>query len=289
MIQLRSPLPWMGGKHYMDKTIIASFPPAELYDVYCEPFLGGAHVIAQKPITGHYEVVNDINGDLINFWLHIRNNPEQLVERLNSLPYSRQLHYDYHASLYDGTALDPLEHAVRWYYVLQSSFSAHLKTTSVGWRNGPRNADRSRGQPHAFHSAIELFTLVAERFRHVEIDNRDFEKVIRQHDKPRTLFYVDPPYLGCEDYYRSASTAFSSNDHQRLATVLNNSQAYVALSYYPHPLLDELYPADKWRRVTWSTFKHSQRTKEQHDEATELLLMNYQPASASLWSEEVAV
>jgi hypothetical protein len=57
----------------------------------------------------------------------------------------------------------------------------------------------------------------------------------------------------------------------------------VALSYYPHPQIDKLYPAAKWRRITWQTFKHSQRTKETHDVATEMLLCNYPAPTQSLW------
>lgn len=115
------------------------------------------------------------------------------------------------------------------------------------------------------------------------IDNRDFEQVFRHWNKPRTLFYVDPPYVDTEHYYEHP---FTLQDHKRLATLLNSTSAYIALSYYPHPLLDELYPANKWRRVTWETPKHSQRTKVTHDIATEMLLCNYPEVSMSLWDLE---
>jgi DNA adenine methylase len=263
--------------------ILANFPNASTYDLYCEPFMGGCHVIAQKPVGKHYEVINDLNGDLVNFWMQLRNNPEKIVAKLETLPYSRQLHYGYHRSLFDGTRLDELERAARWFYVLQSSFSAHLKTTSVGWKNGPR--DPGHGQPHAFHTALTLFAVVASRFSRVEIDNRDFETVIRQHQGPHTLFYVDPPYVGVEDYYKRADGGFTLADHERLATQLNTISAQVALSYYDHPALEEWYPPQKWRRVSWETVKHSQRTKDTHDGATELLLMNYPVAAQTLWTD----
>jgi DNA adenine methylase len=124
-----------------------------------------------------------------------------------------------------------------------------------------------------------------QRLRLVEIDNRDFEGVVRSYTGPRTLFYVDPPYLGVEDYYKHADGTFTIDDHRRLAHLLNEIEGSVVLSYYEHPLLDEWYPAPKWRRLTWKTRKHSQRTRETHDEATELLLCNYPAASASLWDD----
>ncbi|WP_161977310.1 DNA adenine methylase [Dictyobacter kobayashii] len=118
--------------------------------------------------------------------------------------------------------------------------------------------------------------------RCVEIDNRDFETVIRQHQKPRTLFYVDPPYLGVEDYYKRIDGTFTFADHERLAAVLNATPSFVMLSYYEHPQLEIWYPPEKWRRVRWETVKHSQRTKGTRDRVTELLLCNYPPMVSSL-------
>ncbi len=284
---LRSPVPWMGGKYYTASFILKAFPPKTSYDLYCEPFMGGCHVIARKPAWNHYEIVNDLNGDLVNFWMHVRDDAEALASQLDTLPYSRELHYTYYQSLFDGTSLKPLERAVRWYYVLQSSFSSQVtSTSSAGWKNGPRSP--GHGVPHSYRAALHLFTMLSQRFRFVEIDHRDFEAVIKQHQGPRTLFYIDPPYLGVQDYYRSMETRFTFKDHERLATLLNASPALIALSYYPHPLLDSLYPAPQWRRITWEVTKHSQRTKGQREKATEMLLCNYPELTAapSLWTGE---
>jgi DNA adenine methylase len=142
MNTLRSPVPWIGGKYYMAPFILSAFPPARDYDVYVEPFAGACHVIAQKQRGRHYEVVNDVNGDLVNFWLQLRDHAGDIVQALETLPYSRQLHYDYHRSLFDGTDLSAVERAARWFYVLQSSFSAQMKPTSPGWKSAPRDIGR---------------------------------------------------------------------------------------------------------------------------------------------------
>jgi DNA adenine methylase len=75
-------------------------------------------------------------------------------------------------------------------------------------------------------------------------------------------------------------------DHKRLARLLNASSAYLVLSYYPHPLLDELYPDEKWRRITWETPKHADKTKNSRDKATEMLLCNYHAAQQTLFNLE---
>lgn len=282
MVALRSPLPWIGGKHYSAPCILQAFPHHKSYDVYCDLFGGAAHVLIQKPAYKHVEVYNDINGDLVNFWMQCRDNGAALEERCRTLPYARSLYYQYQKSLFDGTEIEPLERAVRWFYVLRSSFSGHHRASPNGWQAGCKDANH--GSAHAYHGAIDLFSQLSKRMSRVQIDNRDFADVFALWNTKRTLFYIDPPYVDAEYYYEDA---FTLQDHQRLAALLNSTPAYVALSYYPHPLLDELYPADKWNRITWETFKHSQRTKETHDKATEMLLTNYPPATQDLWEVDL--
>jgi DNA adenine methylase len=264
--------------------IIAQFPLPSQYDSYVELFGGAAHVLMQKKAYKHIECYNDLNGNLVNFWLQCRDNLELLEERCRSLPYSRDLYYQYHKSLWDGSELEGLERATRWFYVLRSSFSSHDRNTPSGWSAGTKDTTNCSAQ--AYHSAVDLFSQVSMRFRNVMIDNRDFEKVFRQYEKPRALYYLDPPYVDTEHYY---SQAFTMDDHVRLAQLLNATSAYIALSYYPHPILDELYPTSHWRRVTWKMPKHAQRTKDTHDYGTEMLLLNYPPTARTLWDEEIAV
>jgi DNA adenine methylase len=273
----KSPVRWMGGKHHLAQKIIASFPPLTSYDIYVEPFGGAAHVLLAKPPYRHTEIHNDMNDNLVNFWLCMRDHLEEMQQRLETLPYARSLYYSYHRSLFDGTPLDAIERAVRWYYVLSSSFRAEVSVTPNGW-----NSSGLRCEARASKNAVQLFSEAMKRLRHVHFDNRDFEGVIKQYESLRTLIYCDPPYLDAEHYYQGS---FNLEDHKRLATLLNNTPSKVALSYYPHPLLDELYPENRWRRIMWKTPKHSQRTKETHDIATEMLLCNYPAQSATLWND----
>jgi DNA adenine methylase len=286
--KLRSPLPWIGGKFYSAPRIVEAFPHHSRYDVYVELFGGAAHVLMQKPPYKHIEVYNDITNDLVNFWMQCRDNPQKLERRCRSLPYARSLYYSYHRSLFDGTQMDLLERAARWFFVLRSSFAGkYLVPVASGWNAGVK--DKHQSPAHSYHAAIDLFVPLQQRLQCLMIDNRDFADVLRQYNKPRVLFYADPPYVGYEQYYHTAAGVFSLAGHQRLAELLNDTPAFVALSYYPHPLLETLYPAEKWHRSTWKTAKHSQRTRATHDEATEMLLTNYAPAHLELWESEVNV
>lgn len=278
-LPIYSPLPWIGGKFHLAPRILAAFPPPKSYDRYVEPFGGAAHTLIQKPPYHHVEVYNDIHGDLVNFWLCMRDHNQVMKERLETLPYARALYYAYHKSLQDGTALEPVERAVRWFYVMRSSFTGWDRGSSApGWKGGVK--DKGRSDAHAFRSALAFFSLIQQRLQHVLIDNRDFAQVIMQHQSPQTLLYVDPPYIEAEGYYRDA---FTLDDHKRLAALLNATPSYVALSYYQHPLLAELYPEERWQKVLLSSRKHSQRTKDRREQSQELLLMNYRQQTP-LWA-----
>jgi len=207
-----------------------------------------------------------------------------LVERLQRLPYSRKLYYEFHLRLFDGSAIDPVERAAMWFYVLRGTGTGWMRESPIGWNNSVSNAVAYRSLLHSF-SQVQA-RLTSPR---VIIDNRDVERVIEEYDSSTTLHYVDPPYIGAEFYYqvgvrKHAKKAF---DHQRLAELLNAAKGFVALSYYPHPDLDTWYPPERWRRLTWQ----QQKVSAIHGEipsaaqvATELLLMNY-PAATSLWAE----
>lgn len=291
MDQVRSPLPWIGGKHYSAQCIISQFPAAQDYDIYVDPFGGGANILLNKPVGRHLEVYNDINSDLVNCWMHLRDHPEEMGHQLRTLPYARSLYQDYHTSLYDGTEMENLERAVRWFYVLRSSFRAEVNEVASGWNGSIK--DRLTLSAKTYRNSLD-FATIAQRFAHVNIDCRDFEDVVKQYGNVsglRTLVYADPPYIGREHYYKQGKESEYLQFHQRVAHVLNETQAMVALSYYDHPLLDELYPSEKWRCTTWKTIKHSQRTRTTRDEATEVLLMNYDAVvdrhhQGILWEED---
>lgn len=283
--RVASPLKWIGGKHASARRILAAFPPAHRYETYHEPCGGAAHVLMLKPKWGHREIYNDLNDDLCNFWLQVQQHADELIERLQALPYSRTLYYEFHLRLFDGSAIEPLERAVLWFYVLRGTSTGWLRASPTGWNNSLSNA-------LAYRSVLTTFAQVQERLTHprVLIDNRDVERVLEEYDSPTTLHYVDPPYIGAEYYYQGGARMHAKKrfDHERLAEMLNAAQGYVALSYSPHAKLERWYPADRWRRITWQVQKVSAihgETPSEIQTATEMLLCNYPAPAATLWEQ----
>lgn len=287
MIESRSPVKWIGGKSAAAARIIAAFPPPDSYSLYIEPCGGAAHVLLAKPRYQHKEVYNDLDDLLVNFWWEVQRNGEEVCARLQSLLYARKLYYDFYHSLYGARSkgllpdpsLSPMEKAVRWLYILRSNMTGFLRDSPPGWNYA--NAE-------TLFRAADLIEAVQQRFRGVAIDNRDVVATIKRYEKAPAakFFYIDPPYIEAEQYYPASRHGF---DHEALAATLHTIESPVAVSYYAHPLVDQLYPASKWRRLTWQQPKLSSAyaSGEQVDRATELLLMNYPPASTGgLWEGE---
>lgn len=275
-----SPLSWIGGKSASSERIVSAFPPSQTYGTYVEVFGGAAHVLVRKPPSGHLEIYNDLNGDLVRFWMAARDQPEALQQRIETLPYSRSLYYTYRKNLQIYEPMDDVERAAKWFYCLRSTFGG-VPDLSKGWSY---NIRQGKNNAHALRTATALLSLIAERFRYIQIEQQDFASIIQIYQTPRTLFYVDPPYIGCEAYYDDidGTSLFTDNDHHRLAMLLNATPAFVALSYYDHPVLSELYPASSWRRSTWMQAKVVERTRNSRQYGHEVLLMNY-PEALGLW------
>ncbi len=263
-----SPLIWFGGKGKTAKYIINKMPP---HDCFVDLFGGAAHVIAQKPpITN--EVYNDIDGEVVNFLLVARTEPERLTQACESLPYSRALYEKWKR---EKPPEDDFERAVRFFFINRSGIakgnSDSAFSTNTGWRHS-----REHNTARTYQSACKAIKNFAERMKTVMIDNRDFREVVPVYDSPTTLFYVDPPYIGREKYYAGG---FDEQDHRELAEMMNNLQGKAIISYYDHPLLDELYP--NWKR---EKFQAARQVVNGHNNiATEMILMNYESSQLSIF------
>lgn len=86
MSDMTAILKYPGAKWSMAEWIISRFPP---HHSYLEPFFGSGAVLFNKP-RSHIETVNDLDGDVVNLFECIRQDPEKLGRIVYYTPYSRQ-------------------------------------------------------------------------------------------------------------------------------------------------------------------------------------------------------
>ena len=73
---------WAGGKSQLLNEIRAMYP--EMIDKYCEPFVGGGAVLFDVLANFHPRevLINDINAELVNTYMQIKNNVDELINLL---------------------------------------------------------------------------------------------------------------------------------------------------------------------------------------------------------------
>jgi len=233
---LRPPLRWWGGKYYIAEKIIDLFP--QTYKRYVEPYAGAASVLLNKPAGEDY--YNDLDERVTRLFRVLRDNGNELMERLRLTPYSEA---EFHRCCQPATSVDDdIELARRDFVRWRMSRDGNGKTLATPAKRSRRGIANNVA---AFLSVIdEELPKIVDRLRRVEIFCRPALDVIRQLDSPDTLFYCDPPYphesraKGATDVY---SYEMSDDEHRELAKVLHNIQGKVLISSYHCPLYDQLY------------------------------------------------
>ena len=87
---MKTVLKYAGAKWSIAHWIIGHFPP---HHSYLEPFFGSGGVFFRKP-RSNIETVNDIDGEVINLFRCIREDPERLAREIRWTPYSRTVYED---------------------------------------------------------------------------------------------------------------------------------------------------------------------------------------------------
>jgi len=261
-VHIRSPLKYFGGKFYLAKIII-SLIPAD-HRNYIEPFAGGANVLLQK-YRSKVEVYNDLDSNVVNFFKILQSKPTELVKTAERLPYSRLLFNEFKKEYH---SLDnDFQKALYFYYINRSCFSGgQTDITHNGWSGG--NHDR----PKIYQNKLKTFQSIADRLKGVYIENSSFETILSKYDDAKSVFYVDPPYIGRGHRYHGN---FQESDHRKLADILNSCRGRIILSYYDDSLISELYKG--WNELRVDSYAYSQKIekKQSFNKREELLLMNF--------------
>ena len=270
--KLVQPLKWHGGKHYLAKQILALMPP---HVHYVEPYFGGGSVLLEKDPHNVSEVVNDINGNLVNFWRVLRA-PEhfaKFVRVIQATPFSQEL-WEESGAVLETEAPDEIDvdRAIQFFIRCRQSragkFDAFATLSKRRTRRGMNE------QASAWLSAVEGLPEAAQRMQRVAIYREDAVKVIQKEDSTSTLFYLDPPYLH-ETRVTTQDYAHEMNyeDHQRLLQTIKQVEGSVILSGYP----SELYQTElqDWRRHQIE-IDNKASSKSQKPIKTECLWMNFQ-------------
>jgi DNA adenine methylase len=252
---MKGPIPYVGGKNRFIEKILPLIPA---HTTYVEPFAGGAQVFFQKT-PSKVEVLNDLDGQLVNFYRVCQSHHEELLRHLRFMIVSRE----WYARLQQTPPemLTDIQRASRYFFLQKSTYGGKPANQSYAVHvTQPPNFSRQR--------IAKLIEETHERLGRVQIENLPYDAVIAKFDRPASFFYIDPPYYGVRGLYRFD---FTHQDFENLARVLRGIKGKFLLSTNDHPVVRNLFSDFDLESFPMAYSIQSQAGKRYQ----ELLIKNY--------------
>ena len=281
------PIAWVGGKRSILTDVLHRFPLA--YDRYIEVFGGSGVTLFGKEASG-FEVWNDYNNDLYNFFYCVKHKHLQLLRELRLLPLCSRAEFVLLRAFLTGEPLPDIDLAAEGEMIDRhllepesaelkeilttrcilgdvSRATAFFKLNRMSYGAGMTSFS---GQPCDLRRFYHHVSAAHNRLCGVILENKDFQSLIEQYDRPGSFFYLDPPYYMAESVY---AVEFSESDHQRLFETLTGIEGRWLLSYNDCAFVRELYKAYPQYRFT--RLSNLVQRYEGGAEYGEILIANY--------------
>jgi len=185
---------WVGGKRGLLSQIIPLLP--KTFNNYFEPFVGGGalffELYAQGKLEGKKAYLFDINAELINTYEVVRNNPSELIKKLNTFKQKHSKEYYYDVRAWDREnnflELDTLTRAARFIYLNKTCFNGLYRVNKSNQNNVPIGSYKN---PNIADE--EAIRNASEALKHATILNASYKDILKYATKD-DLVYFDPPY-----------------------------------------------------------------------------------------------
>lgn len=206
-------VPWIGGKRRLAKHILPHFPA---HTCYVEPFCGAAALYFLKE-PAKAEVLNDINGDLVNLYRVLKHHLDEFVRQFRWSLTSRQIFKWLQAT--PPEPLTDIQRAARFFYLQKNAFGGKVESQTFGTAaTAPPRLNLLRLEEDLSQAHLRLAGTY--------IEHLDWAACIERYDRPATLFYCDPPYWGTEGY----GVDFSLDQYERLANLARSIKGKMVIS-----------------------------------------------------------
>jgi len=248
-------IPWIGGKRRLAKRILPLFPA---HDCYVEPFAGGAALYFLKEPSAT-EVINDINGELVNLYRVVKHHLEEFVRQFKWALISRKI-YGWLKQTPEETLTD-IQRAARFYYLQKMAFGGKVANQTFGTATtaAPRlNLLRIEEELSAAHL----------RLSRTYIEHLPWDECVKRYDRPHTLFYLDPPYWGTEGY----GVSFGLDQYALMAELARSIKGKMVVSVNDIPEMRQAFEGLAMERAEINyTVGGGARSKP----ASELIIRNW--------------
>jgi DNA adenine methylase len=260
---MKTPLSYYGGKQQLASRILELIPE---HRIYCEPFLGGAAIFFAKEPSS-VEVINDTNGELINFYEVVQQDLPALKKEIQISLHSRRQHRHAEVIYSNPEMFDRIKRAWAVWMLANGSYGNNL---TGGYAYGRYCTSHSKTM--ANKRARFFIDDYAARLHQVQIEFYDALRIITSRDTENTFFYLDPPYVGSDQGHYDG---YTQNDFDALLAVLGKLKGKFLLSSYRNKSLAEFAERNKWHTLEFkmgSSMTHSSKAPRTK---IEVLTANY--------------
>ncbi|MPV99581.1 DNA adenine methylase, partial [Bombella apis] len=250
--------PWVGGKRLLAKRVIARQRTVD-HSCYVEPFVGMGGIFLRRDFAPACEVINDYDREVANFFRVLQ---RHYVAFLDMLKWQLTSRSEFERLLQvDPDTQTDLERAARFLYL--------QKTVFGGKPQGNFGVSRTNSARFDLTKLVPVLEDVFERLNRVVIECLPWQAVIDRYDTVNTLFYLDPPYYGTEDYYQAA---FGRGEFTEMAARLRNLKGKFILSLNDCSEVREIFSNFDVEKVA-VTYSLSKKT-DARGQRGELLISN---------------
>lgn len=228
---VRPVAPYIGGKRNLAKRLTAMIE-AVPHTTYAEPFVGMGGVFLRRTARPKAEVINDWSREVWTFYRVVQEHYVAFLEMLRFQITSRAEFERLVAT--DPATLTDMKRAARFLYLQRTAFGGKVDGRNFGVAPGrPGNFDVTRIGP--------MLEDLQGRLAGVIVEQLPWQKFLTRYDRPGTLFYLDPPYYGCEtDYGRDL---FRREEFEEMASMLEQLQGRFILSLNDTPETRQIFAA----------------------------------------------
>ena len=219
-MEVRPLVKWAGGKRQILSDLLGHLPPK--WNTYYEPFGGGLALLTalynRKKLR--HAVISDLNDELINLYVVVKEHPKELIKMLHSLDLRNTSEiYIKNRKRFNqirGKNEYAVERAALFLYLNKHGYNGLWRVNKKGEFNVPFGRYKNPRLP----TDVEILNF-SKMLQQVEIKNEDFEIAVRT-AKKGDFVYFDPPYqpVSSTAYFTDYTSAgFTADDQKRLAQV----------------------------------------------------------------------
>ena len=270
---LKTPLRYPGGKSRAVTKMGQYLPDLREYKEFREPFLGGGSVaIYLSKMYPNLNIwVNDLYEPLVNFWLSIQNNGEQLYKDIRDLKQkhpdrdsARGLFNESKEIINDGEKNNQ-DRAVAFYIVNKCSFSGLTESSSFS-----PQASESNFSMRGIEKLIGYQGIIVDW----KISNTTYGDLLTNWQD--AFIYLDPPYDIKDNLYGKKGAMHKRFDHDKFAEDCDRHTAHMMVSYNSSQLVKNRFK--DWTAAEFDltyTMRSVGEYMRDQQQRKELLLLNY--------------